>query len=321
MRKVQYKLLIIILAVSVIIISLLLIIRYNVEKNISSLAVNYINEKHQQIDEIITIKEKAQQNLTQNAFSKNSLVNNAFINKDTVQFNKLISPIVHSSNYYGYSMLDSNCTFFYSKTRDNQPLLINDLTKYNFKDNYAHFYLFRQNQIIVVDGVPVIDSTKRINLGYLLVYKSLSTEDLKEMETISNSKITIQQPRDKDNHQDVYIGRGKIVIFHPFRDYRDQIIACCKIESRDNTLGYYQDNTRNNLLIAAFFAFAVIFILSLLFNKWIISPLRNIANALVTEDVSSLEEQRLGVDEFAKLALLIIDFYKQRKELEINRHM
>jgi PAS domain S-box-containing protein len=321
MRKVQYKLLIIILAISVIIISLLLLIRFNVEKNVSALAIKFINDKHEQIDEIVSIKEKAQQNLTQNLYAKYSPFSKAFLNKDTAQFDKIISPIIHSSNYYGYSMLDSNCTFLYSKTRDNQPISINDLTKYNFKENGAHFYLYHQNQIIVVQGVPVIDSTKSIKLGYLLTYKSLSAEDLKEMETISDSKITIQQPSDKENHQDVYIGRGKIVIFRPFRDYRDNIVACCKIESSDNTLGYYQDNSRNNLLTAAFFAFAVIFILSLLFNKWIISPLRNIANALVTEDVSSLEKQKLGVDEFAKLALLIIDFYKQKKELGINRKM
>ncbi len=41
--------------------------------------------------------------------------------------------------------------------------------------------------------------------------------------------------------------------------------------------------------------------------------------ALVTEDISRLERKKLGSDEFADLSLLIIDFFKQNKELAINK--
>lgn len=321
MRKVQYKLMIIILVLSVVVISSLLMIRFSIEKNISALAIKFINEKHNQITDIITIKEKSHHDLTQNLFTKHSPIVKAYSNRDSVIWNKTMSPFFQSPNYYGYSILDTNGSFVYSHSKDSIPIFIDDITPFTFKNNFTHFYLNHNHQVVIVDGIAVIDSESQKRLGFLLLYKTETTEDILEMENISDSKISILSTNVQKKYRDTYLGNGKIVIYHPFRDYKENIVAWFKIESQNTLLEYSQDSSRNNLLIAALCSFIVIFFLTLLFIKWVIFPLRNIANALVTEEISTLEKQKLGSDEFAKLAKLIIDFFKQRKELEANRIM
>jgi len=319
MKKVQYKLLIIILVLSAIIISSLLVIRFRIEDSVSSIAVKFIKEKHEQIKQIITIKEKPQIYLSQELYAKYSPILAVFKSKDTSEFKHIMAPVIEKSSYYGYAMFDENCSLIISKSKNNTPIDIKDLTKYNFTNNTTHFYISHNQQILVASGATIIDSYNKKNLGYLLMFKSFGLDDLTEIQSISDAKISILNSSDSDSHQDKYIGNGNIIIYQPLNDFNDKTIAWLKIESRNSILGLYQNYARDNLLIAALFAFIIIFSLSFLFIKWIISPLRNIASALVTENISRLEKQKLGVDEFAKLALLIIDFFKQKKELERNR--
>jgi PAS domain S-box-containing protein len=323
MKKVKYKLLIIILVLTSIVIFSLLIIQFNIDNNLSKTGVLYLKEKEKQIEEIYTIKDKSHQYLTQNLYSKWPPIIKNIENGDTLDLKKSMDPVIKDYGYYGYAVFDSTCNLLCGNSKDNLLPSFDDITPYTFVNDKVKFYLWFENQIITVQGATIKSDTlkSKKNIGFLLMLKAMTSNDFKEIESISNSKLTLMDLNSKTSFDDKYLGDGNIIYYYSFKDYKDKKVAVLKIESHNELLSLYQLSSKKTLIIAAFIGFIIISFLSFLLLKWVISPLQNIASVLVSGDVSILKKQKKGIDEFAKLAILIIDFFKQKRELDENRKL
>ncbi len=319
MRKVQYKLLIIILLLSVVIASSLLIIRYSIEKNVESIAIKLIKEKDTHVENILNLIESPQKNLIESLKSNEQKIAQDISENQLKKLESNINPILNKSEYVGYVVLDSNCNTLINKSVDGSSFDIKDITPYNFKDEMVHFYTTNGRQIISAYGTSIKRKGNKGSIGFLITFKSFTNEDIIAFSDITKSNVSIEKHVKNHQYTNRYLNHGNIIIYQPLKNYKNEIIYVLNVKSYNEILDLYQSYSRGNLLIAAIFAFIIIIFLSFLFLKWIISPLRTIALALVTEDITKLEQKKLGSDEFADLSLLIIDFFKQNKELEINK--
>lgn len=317
MRKVQYKILIILLGISIIIIVALLYIRYSIDKNVSTLANPFFNEKQKQIEEILKIKEKSQKNATLNIYNQLDRLASNILLRDTIELKKRIFPMILDLDYYGYAILDSNFTSVISQTSDNIAPNISGIDHAVFENGIPTFYLRHQGKLVIVSGTSVTATNKTV--GYFLTYRLLSNADLLEINNITKSTSSIDFSKKGEPHEDEYLGNGVLVVYNPFFDFNDNPIAWLKLEHKNNIVKTYETYAKNNMLYASLFSFIVLIILAFLLLKWVVSPIRIIANALVTEDLRQLKKGKMGSDEFANLSLLILDFFTQKKELEENK--
>ncbi len=318
MKKVQYKILIIILGVSIVIITAMLLIRYSIEKNVTTMATPFFKENHNQIEEILKLKEKSQNQTIQPFYDPSvSLIRN-IAKKDTIALKKTLHPIISKSGFYGYTIHNSENNFLFEETVDHLSPIISGIDNSNFENNTIQFYLYHQQQVLVVHGIILKDIDEKI-IGYLYTYKPISPKDLIDINHITKAISNIEPAKKGEKYDDKYLGDGNFTIYSPFYDFDDEPVAWLKLESRNIVLEKYESFARTNMVIASIFSFFILLLLAYLLLKWVVSPLRIIENALVTEDLRQLEKQKMGSDEFANLAMLILNFFTQKKELEESK--
>lgn len=177
-----------------------------------------------------------------------------------------------------------------------------------------HFYLNEDGKIIEIAGNAMYRDLAKSGEpdGYLFFGKIVGTEMLKELETITDSKVHLY-----NNTYEVFqLGNYQTVIYAPLKSWNDESIARVAFVNFDQLESTQENHIYFSLLI--YFSLFVILIIYTFYRvKQIISnPLSKIMESLDNKSIEPISEIMHQKNEFGKIAKLIANSYQQSKQIE-----
>lgn len=177
-----------------------------------------------------------------------------------------------------------------------------------------HFYLNEGGKIIEIAGNAMYrDSSKSGEPdGYLFFGKIVGTDMLKELETITDSKVHLFN----NTYELFQLGDYQTVIYASLESWNDEAIARVAFVNFDQLESTQENHIYISLLI--YFSLFVILIIYTFYRvKQIISnPLSKIMESLDEKSIEPIAEIIHQKNEFGKIAKLIANSYQQSKQIE-----
>lgn len=188
-----------------------------------------------------------------------------------------------------------------------------DLLKQN---KFYHFFIpFQENLVMEVYGASIRPSDDTLRLkapsGYLFTGRIWSKEYLKKISNLIRSEIELNpKPGDKAS-----TGEGSVTSYTKLCSFDGKIIATVKSKKDDpihSKLDYFATLQFYSILI---FTILLLLFSSIFLYFTVNHPLRQISKSLRSEKPQYMSKLLKKKDEFGQLSLLIVQFFKQKKEL------
>ena len=281
------------------------------------------------IDQILKIQNQKYEKLAMDYSGYDEMI--AFIKKPDFKWAALNFDVILQLYNVSYALVyDQNKNLVHSifdTLISKKPLIIEKkvLDTAFERSSFCHFFQFYNNELVEVFGATVVPTAdmmerKTVPQGYLFVTRNWSTKFTKELALVSNFTVEVQPVSSKDTNVIFDIESN---YYHPrkMNNFTGERIADV-VFSRKNTLLQERKSFAHITLFISIFTVITILVFSFAFRKLVLLPISKISQTLDSDNVNHLKPILNGSGEFAKLAVLMVDFFIQKDILkEVNSEL
>ncbi len=193
------------------------------------------------------------------------------------------------------------------------------------KDKFPHFFLSTEKYLLEVAGAPIqhsADSARTgVPFGYFFTARTWNKEYLDAIEIQNQSKIfhvTNEKLKELIITYDAESNPEIIFTSIPLRDHNgNTLLNLCSFYINNSIKEIREANSKYIPIL--FVAGGIVLALLLaLFNRWILRPINTLSASLSTNKTEKLLELSLKASVFGEFAKLILEFFNQKKSLELE---
>jgi PAS domain S-box-containing protein len=181
---------------------------------------------------------------------------------------------------------------------------------------FQHFFVRRPTGLLEVRTAPIQPSAdlKRETppCGYYVVGRLWDAAFLSELADAANGDVGVEPASVGDMGPRTSLAEGRIVVRAPLADITGAPFARIYLISSFPIADRIAGQARNSFLLLAAYALTTFLAASGLLSRWIAQPLREVTNALHTQECTHLDGLSARDDEFGRLATLILEFFRQK---------
>lgn len=284
-------------------------------------------------------------NLVKNVITHHSQGLNAFV-FDYSHWDEMITAIQHKDQLWcqqylpqGLSVYGGDITWLcdtslqtiYSYSRDGRAPdlpVTRDSSKAIFAGSkFPHYFAMLDSQIVEVSiGMvhPISDSLRETAArGYFVVGRIWDQALLDDFALQAEAELSTCSIGAPDSEWVSDPAHGILRFVDSLRDWRGQPIALLRAQAFSRPLMQIQNAVTNRFLVLGGLALLLTLVWWRGIKKWVLKPLRQIAEALQSESVEPIEKLRNQEYEFGVVARLVKWYFDQRDELknEIRDHL
>jgi PAS domain S-box-containing protein len=200
------------------------------------------------------------------------------------------------------------------------PLGAKELDSLLSKTPFNHFYVRHEIGLLEVFSAPIQPSNDSLRRsapqGYLFVARWWSPQRLEDLGLLMGGTSQIAAPSDLDSlsSHDIHTFTTTNTVPLPGWDGRPvvRLLTVCKNPS----LQASYEEARSNFLAGIGFVAALMLVSTLVLFRTVTTPLQRISRSLREQQPWLIEDLQRSNTEFAGLATLILDFFRQRQLLQ-----
>ena len=210
------------------------------------------------------------------------------------------------------------------------PLIRYDLSKAFIKQNegkgknFTHFYLkSKEGDLIEFYGASIhgtLDSERKTpKAGYLFVERLLNKKYLDELGELNIAQINISYDTDESIVNAGQLNEnGTLVSLRSLKGFDGATIARFVVKYPTPFYGQLNSGSDKSNIIFIWFCIVIFIFITWDFITWVRNPLVRIAKSLSYNNPVYILKLATSKSEFGALAILIINFFKQKEDLQIE---
>jgi PAS domain S-box-containing protein len=184
---------------------------------------------------------------------------------------------------------------------------------------FCHFFHKSEGKLVEIFGATVTSSFdinhKETPQGYMLFGKTWDSAYVNEHHEISGSDISVLLDPD---HLPTIVESEYTVMYHPLHDYTGALIGRFQIVNKINMQAQWDREVNFSLLMNIFVWATGIILIGLLLHTMVSRPLSAIMQSLDTSNEAPLIQLQEKTNEFGKIASMLIDTFRLKKELQTS---
>ncbi len=317
------------------IITMLIVSIFIASISIATLIVMYDRKKQNLIDSYFA---KLQQNANAIIDLENSSISRtvsdytywdefvAFMNEPDIEWaEENIRTILGSFNFHAVWIVNNDKELIYNAYNYDHSSLShirfsNDLLEKLYNDRLISYAEYTDAGLLLIHGAtihPTDDPERHSNpSGYFLVAKLWDDNLNQKAMALSGSIVTTSnQQHVSDNQAHDYT----INVSVPLLDANKQVSGYVTFARELNFLQLYTASSRKLLNILVIGIILVVLLQAILLNCWVTRPLRKVGDIILSGNTSDIMQLKKCSSDFNRIASLIEDFIRQKKELVIEK--
>jgi signal transduction histidine kinase len=208
-----------------------------------------------------------------------------------------------------YSDFSKNAKLLFKVSFDS--ILLNQL----YKNRFTSFYLYTPIGLVMVHGATIhpTSDAERLTMphGYIFLAKVWDSNLIEKTEKLSGSEILILNGKQALQ----FSPANEIQFSITVENWQNENVGVILFSKKLPFMDLYRRTSMQMLILFIFTALSILIILAFLLSKWVSKPLSLVSEAIATENIDSLSELKKGSGDFQRIAILIDEFIKQKKEL------
>ena len=236
-----------------------------------------------------------------------------------------ISTILGSFNFDAVWVLNISKEFVYSAYNSDHKspsriLFSNDLLEKLYSDRFISYAEYTDAGLLLIHGATIHSTNDPVRRsdpsGYFLVAKLWDDNLNQKAMTLSGSMVTTsKQPHASCNQ----LHDNTIIVSVPLFDANKQVSGYVTFARELNFLQLYNASSSSLLIMFVSGVLLVLLMQATLLNRWVSRPLRKVGDIILTENTSDIMQLKKCSSDFNRIASLIEDFIRQKKELVIEK--
>ncbi|MFA5144327.1 MAG: PAS domain S-box protein [Candidatus Omnitrophota bacterium] len=150
--------------------------------------------------------------------------------------------------------------------------------------------------------------------GYFFAGRLWDGNFLKKLSDVSGNRVTISAVS-AFGSTEINVKKGFLAFFRTLPGWNGLPVSAMRIQAESDFIQAFNAFSRTTLFMLVGFAVAILFIVIASIVLWVIRPMGIILRSLFKEDPSYLARLAYKQDELGRIAHLIENFFKQRKQL------
>lgn len=204
-----------------------------------------------------------------------------------------------------------------SASLDSLPVPKNELMLIIKKNEFFHFYIPYESDVMEIQGAPIQPSSDIDRLtepaGYLIVGRLWNKDYIDEMSGIASGKITLHAGKEKVTTS--VDSKETIRVVMPLTDWNAKRVSSVILENNLTLINRAEKNAEFLFFYGIVFSLLVITTISVFLFRYVSNPLSKVYECLQKEDPGLISDLKNSRTEFGNLALIITEFFSQKKKL------
>jgi len=252
--------------------------------------------------------------------------------EDKIWIDENIMPSLNTYNADIIWIYRIDKTLLHSVTRIENTKLINFILQKEvmndvfIKKHFTHFFVNTPEGIVEVRGATIHPGNdierKAPHVGYFFAGRLLSDDYMADFPEFIKSKLVILPYMENDRFVS-NPGEGIICFSVDLPDFNGNPIMKINVRTESDNIKNFNRISGN--IFSTIIVFIIVFLLTILLflRLLIINPLNKISMALISSNLSYLDNMKNGKNEFSDISRLICQFFEQRgklvKEISVRR--
>ena len=220
--------------------------------------------------------------------------------------------------------LDHQLLYSVNNVNDNNlqqlPLGVSLIDNLFSDRRFAHFFINTTAGLTEIRGATVHPTNdpqrKTPPQGYIFAAKLWNKKYIDELANLSGGKVGMSAIKDRMPLREFIPQLGTIAFSRTLTDWENRPLIRIDIKFVSKEIREFNRMLRLHFIFFVIFALSALVMVLFLITRWVNMPLRNISNALNSNNPSYIDTLRNNGDEFGEISRLIEDFLKQEKALE-----
>jgi len=324
-RNIQNRIILLIALIAICIIAGIFISRYLGRQRVESMLDKKKTEAAGFLTKVIDFKSRSLKNFAYDYTFWDEMVDFTK-NPDTIWAvdNIKVSLPTFNLNYAWVINLDLSVLYDVKSQESNElegfPLSVSELRQLVATGPYYDFFVKRSGTLIQISGGSIHASSDPQRLtspnGYFFVGRIWTPSYIEEIKDFTQTDLAILDKPDKQLSTDsINIREFGYVNFMPIHSWEGSKIACLRSAG---TMTLARDIERRSgfiLIVMVISLLVALVVVSIILIRVINRPLRLLISSLVNVDPEPIKGLMKDDSEFGRIAQLINDFFKQKKEL------